>query len=173
AYIIRRGGLWSCHVTAVGHVKEIHSVDQFDSSIRASVPMEKWKRQKSKILQRNISQLQADNQSEWFYAAGSELAEWLVQLQSELASEVGSSIPGQFLAPIRGRPSDYRLGFTLNPDTLQTGPPAGLSFEEIEKGVLLCGGSSNSRLRVIALLASELIRNGKRVIVAEYVFNYK
>lgn len=165
AYILRRGGLWSTHANVVGHVRNAESVDQFDSSIRASIPMEKWKRGKGKVLHRNLFQLQIDNHSEWFYAAGSELSEWLVQLQSELASEVGSNIPGQFLAPIRGRPSDYRLGVTINPDTLKTGPPAGLSFDELERGVLLCGGNSGSRLHVIALLASELIRNGKRVIV--------
>lgn len=165
AYILRRGGLWSSQVTIIGSVKNIESGTQFESSIRASLPMRKWKRQKGKTLHQNISQLHVDAQRNWFYAAGSELSEWLVQLQSELASEVGSSIPGQFLAPIRSRPGDYRLGLTLNPDTLQTGPPVGLSFKEFETGVLLCGGTSSSRLHVIALIASELVRNGKRVIV--------
>ena len=165
AYIHRRGGLWSSHVSVVGHVRDIDSVAQFDSAIRASIPMEKWKHQKGRNIESHLSQMKIDDQSEWFYAAGTELSEWLVQLQSELASEVGSSVPGQFLAPIRARPSDYRLGLILNPDTLQTGPPAGLSFEELETGVLLCGGNPNSRLRVISLITAELIRNGKRVIV--------
>ena len=165
AYFHRRGGLWSTHAAVVGHVKNIESIDQFDSSIRASVPMEKWKQEKGMTTFRNISQLQIDKQEGWLYAAGSELSEWLVQLQSELASEVGSSIPGQFLAPIRSRPSDYRLGLTLNPDTLQTGPPVGVSYDELKTGVLLCGGTQSSRLHVIALLVSELIRNHKRVIV--------
>ncbi|TFG34594.1 hypothetical protein EU527_02500 [Candidatus Thorarchaeota archaeon] len=165
AYILRRGGLWSSHVNIIGHVKDVESVPLFDSAIRASIPMEKWKKEKVKVFRRNLVQLNVDNQSEMFYAAGSELSEWLVQLQSELASEVGSNIPGQFLAPIRGRPNDYRLGVTLNPDTLQTGPPAGLSMEEFNKGVLLCGGNSGSRLHVIALLTLELLQTGKRVIV--------
>ncbi|MFW9956659.1 MAG: hypothetical protein ACFFCT_01195 [Candidatus Odinarchaeota archaeon] len=165
AYILRRGGLWLAHVNAIGHAKESVDIESFDSAVKASIPMEKWKRIKSKTLVSRVTQLAVDNQSDWFYAAGTELAEWLVQLRSELASEVGSNIPGQFLAPIRGRPGDYRLGVTINPDTLQTGPPVGFSHSELESGTLLCGGTSESRMRVIALLTTELLHAGKRVIV--------
>lgn len=165
AYVLRRGGIWVTHVNAVGHVKDEAGVNNFDSAVRASIPMEKWKRVKARNLQSRIDQLDVDGQWAWFFAAGEELSEWLVQLKSELASEVGSNIPGQFLAPIRGRPSDYRLGVTINPDTLQTGPTAGIAHAELETGLLLCGGTTSSRTRVLALLTTELRRLGKRVII--------
>lgn len=165
AYVLRRGGIWLTHVNAVGHVKDETGVDNFDSAVRASIPMEKWKRARARNLQSRINQLDIDGQWSWFFAAGEELSDWLVQLKSELATEVGSNIPGQFLAPIRGRPSDYRLGVTINPDTLQTGPLAGIAHAELETGLLLCGGTSSSRTRVLALLTSELHRSGKRVII--------
>jgi hypothetical protein len=165
AYVLRRGGFWSSHVTVIGQMKDTSESDVFDSAVRASVPMEKWKRSKLKVVLSRMSQLTIDEQANWFYAAGSELAEWLVQLRSELASEVGSNIPGQFIAPIRGRPSDYRLGVTVNPDTLQLGPPVGYSHVELENGLLLCGGTETSRMRVISLLTSEVLRSGKRVII--------
>ena len=165
AYVLRRGGIWVTHVNAVGHVKDEAGVDNFDSAVRASIPMEKWKRARARNLQSRINQLDIDGQWTWFFAAGEELSDWLVQLKSELASEVGSNIPGQFLAPIRGRPSDYRLGVTINPDTLQTGSTAGIAHSELETGLLLCGGTTSSRTRVLALLTSELHRSGKRVII--------
>jgi len=165
AYILRRGGLWVTHVNAVGHVKDEAGIDNFDSAVRASIPMEKWKRAKPRNLRSRLDQLKIDGQWGWFFASGGELSEWIVQLKSELASEVGSNIPGQFLAPIRGRPSDYRLGVTVNPDTLQTGPTAGIAHPELETGMLLCGGTSSSRMRVLGLLTSELLRSGKRVII--------
>jgi hypothetical protein len=165
AYILRHGGLWSSHVTAIGQIKEPSETDVFDSAARASVPMEKWKRSNLNALLSRISQLSIDDQANWFYATGSELAEWLVQLRSELASEVGSNIPGQFIAPIRGRPNDYRLGVTVNPDTLQLGPPVGYAHVELENGLLLCGGTEASRMRVISLLTSEILRSRKRVII--------
>ncbi len=165
AYILRRGGLWVTHVITIGHLRDAADSESFDSAVKASIPMEKWKRIKSKSLASRVDQQAIDNQTPWFYAAGTELAEWLVQLRSELASEVGSNIPGQFLAPIRGRPSDYRLGVTINPDTLQTGPPVGFAHSELESGMLVCGGTSESRMRVIALLTAELLESGKRVII--------
>ena len=165
AYILRRGGLWVAHVIAIGHLRDTADCESFDSAVRASIPMEKWKRIKSKTLASRVTHHAIDDQTPWFYAAGTELAEWLVQLRSELASEVGSNIPGQFLAPIRGRPSDYRLGVTINPDTLQTGPPVGFAHTELENGMLLCGGTSESRMRVIDLLTAELLESGKRVII--------
>jgi len=50
AYILYRGGLWVTHVNAVGHVKDEAGVDNFDSAVRASIPMEKWKRAKPRNL---------------------------------------------------------------------------------------------------------------------------
>ncbi|MCJ7817454.1 MAG: hypothetical protein MUP60_01270, partial [Candidatus Thorarchaeota archaeon] len=164
-YVLRRGGIWLSHVNIDGHVHDDVGVDRFDSAVRASIPMDKWKRAKSKDLRSRLSQLYVDGQWGRFFASGEDLSDWLVQLKSELASEVGSNIPGQFLAPIRGRPSDYRIGVTVNPDTLQKGVPAGLSHSELETGLLLCGGISSSRMRVLSLLTSALLRSGKRVVI--------
>ncbi|MBE0525918.1 MAG: hypothetical protein IH631_03185, partial [Candidatus Thorarchaeota archaeon] len=138
-YVLRRGGIWLSHVNIVGHAHDEVGVERFDNAVRASIPMEKWKRAKANYFQSRLSQLNVDGQWGRFFTSGEDLSKWLVQLKSELASEVGSNIPGQFLAPIRGRPSDYRIGVTVNPDTLQTGTPAGLSHSELETGLLLCG----------------------------------
>jgi hypothetical protein len=165
AYVRRHNGLWVSHATIVGHMSNATHNDSFESAVRGAVPEKDWERVKPVNLRSRMKQHQIDRQSGWFYVAGSELAEWLVQLRSELAAEVGSNIPGQFIAPIRGRLDDYRLGVTLNPDTLLTGPPAGLSHQELASGTLLCGGTENSRHHILTLLVSELLRAGKRVIL--------
>ncbi|MHA2320121.1 MAG: hypothetical protein ACXACG_00560 [Candidatus Thorarchaeota archaeon] len=164
AYVRRRSGLWVSHTTIVGHMRDATHTDSFDSAVRAAVPEKEWKRVKPRELGSRMKQHQIDRQSGWFFAAGSELSEWLVQLRSELAAEVGSNIPGQFIAPIRGRPDDYRMGVTLNPDTLQAGPPAGMSHRDLETGTLVCGGNEESRLKILTLLISEVIKAGKRVL---------
>ncbi len=164
AYVLKRGGIWLAHCNAVGHVQDEVAITRFDSAVRASIPLEKWKTAKPRNLQSRLQQLNLDGQSAWFYASGEDLSEWLVQLKSELASEVGSNIPGQFLAPIRGRPGDYRLGVTINPDTLQIGPPVGIAHSELASGTLVCGGTTNSRTHVLALLVSQLLAAGKRVL---------
>jgi hypothetical protein len=74
AYVLRRGGIWVTHVNAVGHVKDEAGVDNFDSAVRASIPMEKWKRAKARNLQSRINQLDVDGQWAWFFAAG-----WLLK----------------------------------------------------------------------------------------------
>ncbi len=165
AYVRARSGLWVSHTTIVGHMRDITHTESFESAVRASIPERAWKRVKPEFLQSRMKQHQIDRQSGWFYAAGSELSEWLVQLRSELAAEVGSNIPGQFIAPIRARPDDYRLGVTLNPDTLQTGPPAGMSHQDLSTGTLVCGGTDESRLRVLTLLMDEILKAGKRVLL--------
>ncbi|MGY5859238.1 MAG: hypothetical protein RTU63_07705 [Candidatus Thorarchaeota archaeon] len=164
-YILNYAGIWVTHINAVGLVHDSEGADNFEGAVRASIPMEKWNRAKHLDLQSRFEQLNVDGQSAWFFSSGKGLAAWLVQLRSELASEVGSNIPGQFLAPIRGRPSDYRLGVTINPDTLQKGPAVGIAHSELETGTLVCGGTTSSRTRVLSLLTSELLRSGKRVII--------
>ncbi|MFW9767603.1 MAG: hypothetical protein ACFFF9_12515 [Candidatus Thorarchaeota archaeon] len=165
AYLTRRSGLWATHVSIIGHMKDDAQVDTFEASVRGAVPERDWKRLKPVELHSRLIQQKLDRQQGWFYAVGSELSEWLVQLRSELAAEVGSNIPGQFIAPIRSRPDDYRLGVILNPDTLQTGPSAGLAHRDLEAGTLLCGGTEQSRNNVITLITDELLKAGKRVIV--------
>ena len=165
AYVRKRSGIWLSHTTIIGQMRNSSDVDTFDSAVRAAVPEKEWTRVKPRDLHSKMKQHEIDRQTGWFYAAGSELSEWLVQLRSELAAEVGSNIPGQFIAPIRGRPDDYRLGVTLNPDTLQTGPPAGVSHEDLETGTLVCGGTEESRLRILTLMISEILKAGKRVLL--------
>ena len=165
AYVRRRSGIWLSHTTIVGHLQHSTDIDSFDSAVRAAIPEREWKRVEPRELYSKMKEHQVDRQTLWFYAAGTELSEWLVQLRSELAAEVGSNIPGQFIAPIRGRPDDYRLGVTLNPDTLQNGPPAGISHQDLEIGTLVCGGTEESRLRILALLISEILKSGKRVLM--------
>ncbi|MFW9796786.1 MAG: hypothetical protein ACFFE2_07095 [Candidatus Thorarchaeota archaeon] len=165
AYVRKRSGIWISHTTIVGHMQSASQTSAFDSAVKAAVPEKEWERVNPRHLSSRMRLHQIDRQSGWFYAAGSELAEWLVQLRSELAAEVGTNVPGQFIAPIRGRPDDYRLGATLNPDTLQTGPPAGLSPQDLETGTLVCGGTEALRHNILTLLTSELLRAGKRVIL--------
>ncbi|MFW9892861.1 MAG: hypothetical protein ACFFFO_11690 [Candidatus Thorarchaeota archaeon] len=165
AYVRRRSGLWLSHTTIVGHMREITDTGAFDSAVRAAIPEKEWKEITPRNLLSRMKQHQVHRQIGWFFAAGSELSEWLVQLRSELAAEVGSNIPGQFIAPIRARPDDYRLGVTLNPDTLQIGPPAGMSQQDLLTGTLVCGGTEESRLRVLALLIDKLLEAEKRVLL--------
>ena len=165
AYVRTRSGLWLSNTTIIGHMQDNTDVDSFDSGVRAAIPEKEWKRIKPRYLHSRMKQHQIDRQTGWFFAVGSELSDWLVQLRSELAAEVGSNIPGQFIAPIRGRPDDYRLGVTLNPDTLQTGPPAGMSHKDLETGTLLCGGNEEARLKILTHLTSELLKAGKRVLL--------
>lgn len=165
AYLVRRSGLWVSQVTILGHIHHETEVNTFEAAIRGSIPEKEWKQIKPRILKTRIGKQEIDRQDSWFFAAGSELCDWLVQLRSELAPEVGSNIPGQFIAPIRPRPDDFRLGLTLNPDTLQTGPPAGLSIKDLETGTLVCGGNEESRQRTLSLLISELLKAGKRVLL--------
>jgi hypothetical protein len=165
AYVTRRSGIWLSHTTIVGHIRNSTDIDSFESAVRAGVPEKDWKRVKSRDLRSRMKQHQIDRQTGWFYAAGSELSRWLVQIRSELAPEVGSNIPGQFISPIRGRPDDYRLGVTINPDTLLTGPSAGISHQELATGTLVCGGTEQSRHHVLTLLTSELLDAGKRVVI--------
>jgi len=86
-------------------------------------------------------------------------------MPSELSSEVGCNVPGEFIAPIRFRVGEYRLGEVINPETLRTGPPAGLSYNDIENGLLVCGGRWNQRRHVLVLLINRFLEDGKRVLI--------
>jgi hypothetical protein len=100
-----------------------------------------------------------------FYASGEELARWMVQLASELASEVGSNVPGEFVSPIRPKTTDYALGVVIDPETLRTGQVTGLSQTDIAGGLLICGGDWDGRLDINAMLIEQLLERGKRVLV--------
>jgi hypothetical protein len=167
AYMTRRGGLWSVRVSIMGHsLDNDHAQSQrFESSIKAAVPDGNWSIMNPKTLASNMLALNMAHRLPSFYAAGSELADWLIQIPSELASEIGSNVPGEFIAPIRPRAGDYSIGRVINPETLQPGPAAGLSHEDIQSGLLVCGGTLQERRHTITLIVKQLLANGKRVII--------
>ncbi|MFW9884668.1 MAG: hypothetical protein ACFFEX_09820 [Candidatus Thorarchaeota archaeon] len=165
AYMTRRGGLWSVRVSIMGHSQDINQVQRFESSIKAAVPDGNWSKMTPKSLASNMRAMNMAFRLPSFYAAGSELSEWLIQIPSELASEIGSNVPGEFLAPIKPRAGDYYIGRVINPETLQPGPAAGLSHEDIRSGLLVCGGTMEERRHTITLIMRQLLSHGKRVII--------
>ncbi|MFX1272475.1 MAG: hypothetical protein ACFFAX_12390 [Promethearchaeota archaeon] len=166
AYITRRGGLWSVRVSILGHSQDIDQVQKFESSIKAAVPDGNWSKAKPESLASNMRAMNMAPRLPLFYAAGTELSEWLIQIPSELASEIGSNVPGEFLAPIKPRAGDYCIGRVINPETLRPGPAAGLSHEDIQSGLLVCGGTLEERRHTLTLIVKQLLSHGKRVIIA-------
>ncbi|MHA2302060.1 MAG: hypothetical protein ACXACD_14035 [Candidatus Thorarchaeota archaeon] len=165
SYMTRRGGLWSARVSIIGHSQTLAQAQRFESSIRAAIPDGNWSVLHSKALASNILTMNMAPRIPSFYAAGTELSEWLIQIPSELASEIGSNVPGEFLAPIKPRSGDYVFGRVINPETLQLGPPAGLSHGDIQSGLLICGGTLKERRHTITLIVKQLLQSGKRVII--------
>ncbi|MFW9888745.1 MAG: hypothetical protein ACFFER_11205 [Candidatus Thorarchaeota archaeon] len=165
AYMTRRGGLWSVRVSIMGYSQDIDQVQRFESSIKAAVPDGNWSRMKPKSLASNMRAMNMAPKLPLFYAAGSELSEWLIQIPSELASEIGSNVPGEFLAPIKPRAGDYYIGRVINPETLRSGPAAGLSHDDIRSGLLVCGGTLEERRHTLTLIVKQLLSHGKRIII--------
>jgi hypothetical protein len=163
-YMLHRGGLWKASTSVYGHSRDRLALPRFEASIKGAIPEPGWKRDKTKDILERITTLQLTRNGA-FHASGDELTEWLVQLKSELGPEVGSNVPGEFIAPIRDRPGDYRLGVTINPETLQTGPMAGMCHNDLFGGMLLCGGDWPERRRVMMLLTKQLLDAGKRVMI--------
>jgi hypothetical protein len=165
SYMTRRGGLWSARVSITGHSQSLAQTQKFEASIRAAIPDGNWSMLHSKVLASNILAMNVAPRLPSFYAAGTELSEWLIQIPSELASEIGSNVPGEFLAPIKPRSGDYLIGQVINPETLQPGPSAGLSHGDIQSGLLICGGTLKERRHSITLVVKQLLQSGKRVII--------
>ncbi|MHA2161055.1 MAG: hypothetical protein ACXABF_01445 [Candidatus Thorarchaeota archaeon] len=165
AYMSRRGGLWKIHGAIIGYAQNERSAKAFESKIKAAIPNHPLKQIENRNLGWRLRELDLLQATDSFYASGAELSNWLVQLPSELASEVGSNIPGEFIVPIRGRPDDYIIGVAINPETLQSGPHVGMSHSDLESGLLLCGGCHSARQRVLFLLIKELLESGKRVLL--------
>ena len=164
-YVGRYKGLWNTRVTVLGLLEDTFKRGFFESSIRGALPSKKWKRIKSEHLMGDIRGMRTPTPGRRFYAVSNELTEWLIQLRSELSGEVGVNIPGQFIAPIRPKTADYVLGTVLNPDTLQIGPPTGLTHEEISNGLLVCGNTWHERRCVLMLLVKQMLDSGKRVLL--------
>jgi len=165
AYFQSRGGVWRSQLYIVGHSRTELEVKLVEGQVKGSVPDRGLKRIKVKNLGRRLKEWDICSGPPTFFATGGELAEWLVQLPSELGPEVGSNVPGEFIAPIRSRSDDNTLGVVVNPETLKEGPPVGLLHSDLEQGLLVCGGDWRDRRHVLSVLIDELIENGKRVLV--------
>ncbi|MHA2424424.1 MAG: hypothetical protein ACXAEF_06530 [Candidatus Thorarchaeota archaeon] len=164
-YMDYRSGLWGVRVSIIGMTKNDGDKRFLEASVKGAIPSTGWKSIKPSSLHTHIVTLQGGRARPLYLAVGKELSNWLVQLRSELASEVGTNVPGQFVVDIRSRDADLPLGVVVHPDTLQEGPTTGLSHNDISDGVLLCGGSWPDRKNVIALLTKRLIDSGKRVMI--------
>ncbi|MFW9967185.1 MAG: hypothetical protein ACFFEA_08520 [Candidatus Thorarchaeota archaeon] len=165
AYMTRRGGIWSVRVSILGHSHTLAQAKSFESSIRAVIPDSNWSDLKPKDLSSRILRMNMSPRLPSFYAAGTELSEWLIQIPSELASEIGSNVPGEFIAPIKARAGEYLIGRVINPETLQLGPTIGLSHEDIHSGLLICGGTLRERRHTMSLIVKQLLQSGKRVVI--------
>jgi len=164
-YFKQRGDLWRSNLVILGHVREESAIRPFEASLKGAIPEPRFKRLDPKDLAKRLRAWDLWKDAPRFYATGEELSEWVVQMPSELSAEVGSNVPGEFLAPIRPRTEEYTLGEVLNPETLLTGPPAGLSRTDIESGLLVCGGQWRQRCHVLMLLINRLLDDGKRVLI--------
>lgn len=164
-YFKIRGDLWKSNLVILGHVREESAIRPFESSLKGALPEPRFKRLSPKDLAKRLRAWDLWKDTPRFYATGEELAKWVVQMPSELSAEVGSNVPGEFIAPIRPRAGEYSLGEVLNPETLRTGPSAGLSSTDIENGLLLCGGRWEQRRHVLLLLVNRLLEDGKRVLI--------
>ncbi|MFW9850808.1 MAG: hypothetical protein ACFFF4_16900, partial [Candidatus Thorarchaeota archaeon] len=164
-YMDYRAGLWGTRVSIIGILQDESERRFFEAAVKGSVPSRGWKTIKPSSLLSHITSMRGGRARPLYLAVGRELSDWLVQLRSELASEVGTNVPGQFVVDIRTRDSDLPLGTVLHPDTLQEGPPTGLSHDDVSNGVLLCGGAWDDRKNLIALITKRLIDSGKRVLI--------
>ncbi|MHA1949868.1 MAG: hypothetical protein ACW99G_00995 [Candidatus Thorarchaeota archaeon] len=164
SYFDSRGGLWRSQLYFLGHSSTMAEVRMVESQVKGSIPDRGLKRIKMKELSRRLKEWDLCSGQPTFYATGSELTEWLVQLPSELGPEVGSNVPGEFIAPIRSRSDDYNMGTVVNPETLRLGPSVGLMHDDLEQGLLICGGDWKDRDYVISVLIDQLLQNDKRVL---------
>lgn len=165
SYVSSLSGLWSVSVNMIGHTSTVPALAVVESAVRGTVPTAGWSLLSAASLAESVRSLSLFSGAGTFYALGKELSMWLVQMRTELASEVGATVPGQFLAPIRSREGEYQIGNVLNPDTLEVGPRTGLLQDEIDSGLVVCGGTHEDRLRVIALLVRGMLSAGMSVLL--------
>jgi len=165
AYFHARGGTWQSQLYFVGHSHLESEVGLIEGQVKGSVPDGGLKRIETRDLENRLKEWDLCSGAPTFLATGSELSKWLVQLPSELGPEVGSNVPGEFITPIRSRSDDYPLGVVVNPETLKTGPPVGLMHQDLEHGLLLCGGDWNDRKHVLSVLIDQILARGKRVLL--------
>lgn len=165
SYMVGHGGIWSVRVLAICHGSDKEVSTRIETTINGAIPEIAWTAASSTKLYNILLRNQTAFGQTKFYGSGRELAEWLVQLPSELASEVGPSIPGEFIAPIRSRPGDYDLGTIINPETLQKCARAGIGQDDLESGLLVCGGTNKERRLLLKKIIQSLLASEKRVLV--------
>lgn len=165
AYFHNRGGVWQSQLYFVGHTHTDDEARLIEGQLKGSVPDGGLMRIKEQELSHKLKEWDLCGGPPTFFATGNELSNWLVQLPSELASEVGSNVPGEFIAPVRSRSDDYPLGVVVNPETLKTGPSVGLMHSDLERGLLLCGGDWRDRKHVLSVLIDQILAREKRVLL--------
>jgi len=165
SYFHSRGGVWRSQLYFIGHSHTELEVRLVEGQVKGTVPDAGLKRIKEKEIANRLLEWDLCKGSPTFFATGQELAEWLVQLPSELGPEVGSNVPGEFITPIRSRSDDYPIGVVVNPETLKTGPTVGLMHSDLERGLLLCGGEWRDRRQVLSVLIDDILNRGKRVLL--------
>jgi hypothetical protein len=165
-YFDSRGGLWAVRATLVGYARDRLGLSTLESALKAAVPDRGWQTMKPHELCSHVEEDDVVADGPFFYGTGEELSNWLVQMATELSSEVGTNVPAEFVAPIREREADYKLGFVINPETLKLGPRIGLSHENLQGGLIVCGGTQPERGLVLSLLTAELLHSGKRIVLA-------
>ncbi len=164
AYVQTRGSVWAVSVAILGQGRTASEVIPLFPAVTGVLPDEGWQEYSPAVLSKRLRTLNIVPQP-GFHATGEDLSEWLVQLAGELSSEVGGNVPGEFLMPVRLGTVEYRIGYVVNPETLESGPVAGFSHEDLLHGLLVSGGTADDRCRMLTLLVEQLIRNGKRVFV--------
>ncbi|MBS3794762.1 MAG: hypothetical protein KGY80_07695 [Candidatus Thorarchaeota archaeon] len=165
SFLLNQAGLWKTSVSIAAQLPNRNGQGSFESAIHGALPAKGWERFSVQQLMTLILNRSFASQNPRFYALGNELTKWLIQLKSELASEVGSNVPGEFVSPIREAKYDLALGHSINPETMLEGPPVGLVENDLKNGLLICGGNQNERAGVLANLVEELLNSGKHVIL--------
>ncbi|MHA2433498.1 MAG: hypothetical protein ACXADO_09750 [Candidatus Thorarchaeota archaeon] len=168
SYVATRGGLWKTSTCILGHTREADSVRRLQSTIKGAIPDKNLIQSDIGGLCEQIAGYDVPRIRHSFYSTGRDLSQWLVQLASELSSEVGSNVPSEFVAPIRTSNIEFRVGLVINPETLMPGPAAGLTSQDISDGLLICGGHWNERCRIYRILIEQLLNRGKRVLVLSH-----
>ncbi|UCE10429.1 MAG: hypothetical protein JSW61_00460 [Candidatus Thorarchaeota archaeon] len=165
SYITTRGGLWKTSTCILGHTREADSLRRLQSSIKGAIPDKNLIQSGIGRLGEKIAGYRVPEIRHTFYSTGRDLSHWLVQLASELSSEVGCNVPSEFVAPIRTANTEFRIGRIINPETLLPGPVAGLSGRDISNGLLVCGGHRSERYDIYRILVKQLVNRRKRVLI--------
>jgi hypothetical protein len=165
AYFEVRAGVWRSGIRILGSSYDPLRLSLFCSQVKGAIPVSGLKKMNADSLARVLTDWKSAGAEVSFRATGRELSNWLVQLPSELASEVGGNVPGEFISPIRSGDYEYSVGYAVNPETLKEGPQVGITNSDLAAGLLVCGGEWNRRTDVLAIIIKELIDRGKRVLM--------